>query len=238
MVLLAAGGAIGFVIATMTGDQNSPTVVAAEGDGVSNTTTNSSNETGRSQSSTGDQSASRPTSTRSTADTIDLGGSTSDGGAVRVGSSETEFEPEQPAPSGARYTLGPISFLIPDEFSPGIQAEMNVDGSLRSEFIGNGGQEIVVEINPGVIEESGITSAMELAENYRTNGRLLGEPYEAEVAGLATGVLNIEGKEGDKKADHFLNFGDSGMAVIGADPTSLDDADTLAREVVSSIEGV
>ena len=95
-----------------------------------------------------------------------------------------------------------------------------------------------MEINPGVVELSGIDSARELAESYRSNGRLLEEPYEAEIGGLETGVLNIEGKDGDIRADHFLNFGDSGMAVIGIDLYSLDDADALARDVVGSLESV
>ncbi len=140
--------------------------------------------------------------------------------------------------SGTQYSLGPVGFLVPDGFSPDFQAEVQDGGSLRSEFSGVGGQKIVVEINPGVVELSGIDSARELAESYRSNGRLLEEPYEAEIGGLETGVLNIEGKDGDIRADHFLNFGDSGMAVIGIDLYSLDDADALARDVVGSLESV
>lgn len=234
LLLLAVGGAIGFVIATMGGSDSSANVAISESvDPTENTSDAVDVDSGTSDSTY--ETSATTSATSPTLDSADSAGGSVDAGGS--GSTEgSEGGTAEPQTQGTQYSLGPVNFVVPEGFSPDFQAEVQDGGSLRSEFVGNGGQKVVVEINPGVIELSGIDSARDLAESYRSNGRLLEEPYEAEVAGLSTGVLNIEGKDGDIRADHFLNFGDSGMAVIGVDLYSLDDADVLARNVVSSLE--
>lgn len=227
---------MGFAVATLGGSSESSSTVAATESGGSQDQSATDFDDGVAAGDA-EASGSQTPTTGATAAPADVDEGSFGGDAEPDGTSEVETVPTEPVEVGVRYSLGPVSFLVPDEFAPIVQAEQNEDGSLRSEFAGNGGQKIVVEINPGVIEMSGIDSARELAESYRSNGRLLEEPYEVEVGGLASGVMNIEGKEGDIRADHFFNFENSGMAVVGVDLTSLDSADALARDVVSSLEG-
>lgn len=234
LLLLAVGGTLGFVAATLGGNDPSANVATSESVDPTETTSDPSEvDIGTSDNTA--ETAPAASATSPTYDSADPDAGSAGSGAL--GSAEgSEGDTAEPQTQGTPYSLGPVKFAVPEGFSPDFQAKVQDGGSLRSEFVGTGGQRVVVEINPGVIELSGIDSALELAESYRNNGRLLEEPYETEVAGLSTGVLNIEGKDGDIRADHFLNFDDSGMAVIGVDLYSLDDADALARQVVGSLE--
>lgn len=153
-------------------------------------------------------------------------------------------DPGQPdAPEGTNpetggpvttYALGAIRFDVPSGFTPTMVAERRDDGALRSEFQGPGGQQVVVEVNPDGATD-GLASAQELAENFRSQGRLLREPYADEVGGKTTGVLAIRGSTGDQRSDHFFSYAGYGMAVMGIDPSSLNAADSLARNVIPTI---
>ncbi|MEZ5371168.1 MAG: hypothetical protein R2704_00120 [Microthrixaceae bacterium] len=80
-----------------------------------------------------------------------------------------------------------------------------------------------------------LASARELAVNFRDQGRLITEPYDAEVVGTPTAVLAIRGSEDDYRSDHFLIHDGNGMAVMGVDPSSFDAADELARRVIPTV---
>ncbi|MBP9065733.1 MAG: hypothetical protein KBF84_06575 [Candidatus Microthrix sp.] len=225
LVVLTAGGTI---IALNLGDDSTVTSTAEE------TPPSSSRKT---STTPPDSSDANPDvdATRVTLPERTTPGATAPRGATDGTSGTSSAGSPTPSTGGGDYTIGPLSFDVPSGFTATMVAELQDYGALRSEFQGPDGQELNVEVNVGKTSDE-MSSAGEQVDSFRDQGRLIKEPYPTDVDGTATAVLPVRGSDGDYRSDHFLNFDGNGMAVMGIDPSSFDAADSLARNVIPTLE--
>ena len=236
IAFLVVGGAIGYTISALGSKQNSSTVVALDA---------STTQVAPPVAPAADPNqGSSPQVVPATPDTVSHGRPAPTAQptptAAQVTSPPATSPPapevaDEPPPPG-RYLLGPLSFSVSSEYTPTKQGEPRDDGALRSEFAGSGGRQIVVEVNPGKVDGPPLQGAQELASSFRDQGRLIDEPFETQVGDVSTAVLNVNGTDGEFRADHFFNFDGNGMAVVGIDQVSIDNADAIARDVIVTVD--